>query len=89
MNNATTNHPDFTNTLTSIQIMWCEANDIQVRKGDSYGFDFSKGSRWIEPIKATATRVYLFEADQSEDGDGAKLVASYPRLKAALAALRG
>lgn len=86
---TTTVHADFSRAaLTSAQRAWLASARIEAKRGDrGYGFYFSRGERWIEPIAATDREVYLYEVDRHEDGDGAKVVATFPRLRDALRAL--
>lgn len=85
MTNAT--HPDFLRTLSTEQLAWLAKNGIEAKKGERFGFYFAKGERWIEPVAATDSRVYVMEIDRDEDGDGAKVVGSFDRLRDALRAL--
>ena len=100
---TTTNntHPDFLRTLTAAQTDWCAGRGIEVvpntdrrvRKGKvvdvprGWGFFFSKGDLWIEPVAANASSVHVMELDNFEDGDGAAEVAVFDRLRDALAYL--
>ncbi len=84
MENANTIHPDFLRTLSTVQTAWLAANGIAATAGERYGFYFSKGDCWIEPVPATASSVHVMIVDNHEDGDGARLVESYPRLRDAL-----
>lgn len=79
-------HPDFTRTLTTNIGAWCARNGVTVTPAN-YGFYFSKGERFITPIAATDSSVCLMVEDRSEDGDGARQVATFPRLSGALRAL--
>lgn len=65
---------------------WLRSNGIKATK-NAYGFYFSKGERWIAPIAATDSTVYLMTVDRDEDGDGEKVVSTFPRLRDALRAL--
>ena len=78
-------HPDFLRTLSAEQRAWCAANGIEIAKGDrGFGFFFSKGEMWIEPIPANAHKIWLMEVDGSEDGDGAANVDTFDSLRDAL-----
>ena len=86
MTNTTTN-PDFLRTISAKQRAWLAANGIEATPY-TYGFFFHKGGRWIEPIPAVGDgRAHLMAPDHSEDGEGARLVEVYDRLRDALAAL--
>ena len=88
MSNAT--HPDFNiPALTACQLDWLTANGIEAQPAtDSFaGFYFSKGDRYILPVRAYSTDVYLMERDDHEDGDGEIEAGRFPRLRDALRAL--
>lgn len=90
MANAT--HPDFLRAgadLSTEQLRWLAANGIASKKGERFGFYFAKGELWIEPVAATDSRVYVYAVDRDEDGDGARVVASFERLRDALRLLAG
>lgn len=84
---ANNTHPDFTRTLSTKQLAWCEANGICVANGSVVGFFFGKGEYFIEPVKATDTAVYLCRRSSSECSDGQETVETFPRLRDALKAL--
>lgn len=84
MENGNSIHPDFLRTLSDRQTAWLAANGIEATAGERFGFYFSKGDCWIEPVRATAFEVDVMIVDNHEDGDGARLVESYPRLRTAL-----
>ena len=87
---TTKTHPDFsrTPTLTAEQAAWLRRAGIEAKPGDrGYGTFYFKGDAWIEPIPANATQVYLMVRDDHEDGDGARSLGTFPRLRDALRAL--
>jgi hypothetical protein len=79
-------HLDFSRApLTVAQLAWLAAQRIESKRGDrGYGFYFFRGERWIEPVAATDRDVVVMEIDRHEDGDGAKVVRTFPRLRDAL-----
>ena len=100
LNMETTNNtnPAALNALTDAQVAWCAANGIETF--EDRGIGFGKGERWIEPVRANDGAylnslgrgwgsIELFEVDHSEDGDGARVVAHFDTLRAALKALAG
>ena len=80
-------HKDFRKKLSNKQIDWLKRNGIEYQKDEIAGWYFSIGERYILPIRATDTNVYLMEEDHSEDGDGAVQVGMFDSLKDALKAL--
>lgn len=94
MGNAATKtvHPDFIGfaphrDLTAEQVAWLNRHEIKVCDGARYGRYFYREERWIEPIRATDTEVSLYAVDRDQNSDGARLIATFPRLRDALRAL--
>lgn len=87
MTTTNSTHADFArkgSALTARQIAWLAANGIETKPGERFGFYFFKGDVWVEPVAATATDVTVMIVDTHEDGDGARCVGTYPRLRDAL-----
>ena len=72
--------------MNAAQAAWLAANGITATPA-RVGFVFSKGSLFILPVKATASRVYLQETTTDQDSDGERNVATFDTLRDALVAL--
>jgi hypothetical protein len=77
-------HPDFMHEMSPAQKAWLRAHGFGFKKAQPYGFWIYKGDRSIQPISALPGPVYVLTEDRSEDGDGAKVVATFDRLRDAL-----